>query len=531
MDFYEISSLINLLTSIVIGCLIFLAEPRNWVNRLFFLFAAALSLWSFGFFMWQISSDADSALFWTRVLMAGSIWITPFYLHFISYLLKYKNGVTVLIKTGYLFALIFSIANWTPFFISGVVPKGGFEFWPEPGLLYHLFLFAWVIYVLAPIVLLAKRYWHADTDQLKQLRPLLIGTIIGYSGGVTAYFLWYDIPIPPFGVISASLYIAFVGYAIAKFQLFNVKAVTAQLLTLVLWLVLLVQLFSDSTTREQITTGVVLAFTLLVGGFLIRSVDEEVKQRKRAEKLSKDLAKANARLKELDKMKSEFVSIASHQLRSPLTAIRGYTSMLLEGSFGKLPAKATDAVNRIAESSRYMATSVEDYLNVSRIQSGNMKYDMSEFDIKEIAKKIVEDMRQEATKKGILLSFRSQADCDCLVQADVGKTRQIIQNLVDNAMKYTKKGSITVEVQSTAKPKRVRINVVDTGIGMSAQTLDRIFGKFERARNANEVNVTGTGLGLFVAKKMTEDMGGTVTAASDGEGEGSTFTIEFPYIR
>lgn len=261
---------------------------------------------------------------------------------------------------------------------------------------------------------------------------------------------------------------------------------------------------------------------------LIRSVKQAVRQKEEIEKLAHKLEKANAQLKILDKMKSEFVSIASHQLRSPLTSIRGYSSMLLEGSFGKLPPKAKDAVERIAESSRFMASSVEDYLNVSRIQAGNMKYEYSDFNIKDLAERIADDTRQTAIKKGLLLTFKSDITKRGIVHADIGKTRQIIDNLLNNSLKYTKKGFTEVFVHDKPKEKKIFVDIHDSGIGMSPKTLEDLFGKFERASNANEVNVTGTGLGLFIARKMARDMGGDVVATSEGEGKGATFTLILP---
>jgi signal transduction histidine kinase len=229
-------------------------------------------------------------------------------------------------------------------------------------------------------------------------------------------------------------------------------------------------------------------------------------------------------------MKSEFVSIASHQLRSPLTSIRGYASMLAEGSYGKLTSKAQEVAERIAESSKYMALSVEDYLNVSRIEAGNMKYEYSDFSLKEVTEKIVDELRPVAIKKGLVMVFRSDCDAGCLVHADIGKTRQVIMNLIDNSMKYTPKGTITVVAHDDVKKKKMYITIQDTGVGMSKDTQSEVFEKFVRAKNANNVNVIGTGLGLFVAKKMVEDMKGKVSATSEGEGQGSTFTIELPLL-
>ena len=126
--------------------------------------------------------------------------------------------------------------------------------------------------------------------------------------------------------------------------------------------------------------------------------------------------------------------------------------------------------------------------------------------------------------------FRSDIDGSGMVHADIGKVRQVIMNLIDNSMKYTKEGSITVLAHDDIKKKTVTVTIQDTGIGMDKETLEEVFEKFIRAKNANEVNVTGTGLGLFVAKKMVDQMGGRVWAESDGEGKGSTFHLEFKAV-
>ena len=244
--------------------------------------------------------------------------------------------------------------------------------------------------------------------------------------------------------------------------------------------------------------------------------------------LAQDLARANERLKELDKAKSEFVSIASHQLRSPLTSIRGYASMLAEGSFGKLTQKAQEAAARIEESAKLMAMSVEDYLNVSRIESGNMKYNLSDFNLRDMTDKICEDLRPDAMKHNLILLFRTNLSSRGIVNADVGKTNQIVHNLINNSIKYTPKGTINVFMRDDLKKKKIYIEITDTGIGMSQETIAKLFNKFTRADNANSVNVSGTGLGLFVALKMAEQMGGNISAQSEGDGKGSTFTFELP---
>jgi signal transduction histidine kinase len=205
--------------------------------------------------------------------------------------------------------------------------------------------------------------------------------------------------------------------------------------------------------------------------------------------------------------------------------------MLTEGSYGKLPTKAQGVLERITESAKYMALSIEDYLNVSRIEAGNMKYEMTDFNVKEMTEKLIDELRPVALKKGLLMLFRSDCSGSCSVHADIGKTRQVLMNLIDNAMKYTPKGTITVVAHDDQKKKKMYVTIQDTGVGIHKDMINELFDKFVRAKNANCVNVTGTGLGLYIAKKMVIDMGGRVWAESEGEGKGSTFTLELPLLQ
>jgi signal transduction histidine kinase len=361
---------------------------------------------------------------------------------------------------------------------------------------------------------------------------LFLGFFVGISYFVTLLINYTNVVNPYnyeiYGLFGMPILLIFLGYLIVKFKSFEIKLAGAQALVFGLIALIASQLAFVETKTNTILVSVTLFFSILGGFFLVRSVKKEIKQREEIELLAFSLEKANVRLKELDKQKSEFVSIASHQLRSPLTAMRGYASMLAEGSFGKIPDKALEAAKRIEDSAKLMAMSVEDYLNVSRIESGNMKYNLSDFNVKEMTEKICDDLRPEALKSNLILLFRTDLKSRAIVTADIGKTNQIIHNLINNSIKYTPKGTINVFMRDDIKKKRIYVDITDTGIGMSQETIHTLFQKFSRADNANSVNVSGTGLGLYVAFKMAEAMGGTITCKSEGDGKGSTFTIELP---
>jgi signal transduction histidine kinase len=382
--------------------------------------------------------------------------------------------------------------------------------------------------------LLIKAYKKADGDFKKQIILMGTGMELFLFMFVTFIFIvtYYtnigvlaDSRLEMYGLFGQVAFMVILSILIVKFKTFQTSLISAKALVIALLLLIASQLTFADNASSVVLTILTLLLTTVTGLFLIKSVEKEIKQKSELQKITTQLKLANRRLKEVDQLKSEFVSIASHQLRSPLTAIRGYASMVLEESYGKIPDKARIAIKRIEDSSKLMALGIEDYLNVSRIESGNMKYVLSDFNLKNETEKICDDLRTEAMEQGLVLIFRTDLKSKGIVNADIGKTVQIVQNLIQNSIKYTVKGSIKVLVRDDVVRKKIHVDIEDTGIGMSSETLEKIFQKFERASNANSVNVSGTGLGLYVAIKMAEAMNGDISAHSEGDGKGSRFTF------
>ncbi len=522
------SHFIAIFSAMAMGLLIFFNDPRSLLSRLFVLFATSFSIWALlDVGLWATNNPAVVMFSWSLQVLLEPLTYTIAFFLFHTYIHKklppFKQQLIVFSVLLPLLILLPTTLNLEALQLSSCESIEG------PLAKYYTYIanLSFIIMILA--------VWFKNRPTLDQkfkrstaffLTGLITFLLSFTSGNIISSFT-DDWTISQYGLFGMPVFAALIAYSIVRFNIFKIQIAGAQMLVTILWILVCSLLFVE-TELFTIITSITLLFTTIAGFFLINSVRKEVEQREEIEELAERLERANKRLKELDKMKSEFVSIASHQLRSPLTSIRGYTSMLLEGSFGKLPQKAADAIERIGESSKYMSTSVEDYLNVSRIQAGNMKYEYSDVNICKLLEDITDELRQPAVKKGLLLTLKKNCSIKGLVNVDVGKTRQIIHNLINNAIKYTPEGSIKVSARDIANPSRVFIDITDTGVGMNPHTIEKMFEKFQRADNANGVNSSGTGLGLYIARKMAEDMGGSITATSEGEGKGSTFTLELP---
>ncbi len=257
---------------------------------------------------------------------------------------------------------------------------------------------------------------------------------------------------------------------------------------------------------------------------------ELVHLNKEIARLNDELGSANDKLKSLDKLKTEFLSLASHQLRSPLTAIIGYSSMLLDGSFGQVDDKQKEAIDRVFQSSRHLSKVVEDLLNVTKIEQGGMQYVIAPFDFEKPASDLAKDFSITAEKKGLKLAFEDDGKGPYMVNGDMEKIRQVVLNFIDNSIKYTKEGSIKVILSKDEAKKKIRLEIKDTGMGMTPEIKASLFQKFARGEGG-KVNSSGSGLGLYLAKKIIEEgHHGTVGVDSGGPGLGSTFWMELSAV-
>lgn len=239
-----------------------------------------------------------------------------------------------------------------------------------------------------------------------------------------------------------------------------------------------------------------------------------------------ELQQANDQLRQLDKAKSEFLSIASHQLYTPLTAIRGYISMIIEGDYGEIKKEQKPVFDILNKSTERLIDLIKNLLDISRIESGRLKLDLELVDLVEMAKELVQDLLPNAMQKNLRLEFHRPSAEISKVVADPERIRQVILNFVDNAIKYTKEGRVDVDLEQVGN--RVLLKISDTGIGLTQEEINRLFTKFTRVGEAQDFHTEGQGLGLYVARQIVREHHGDVETESDGHGKGSTFTMSLP---
>ncbi|MFA5166309.1 MAG: ATP-binding protein [Candidatus Paceibacterota bacterium] len=252
-----------------------------------------------------------------------------------------------------------------------------------------------------------------------------------------------------------------------------------------------------------------------------KKLEEQVRLR------TKELRATNEQLKKIDQEKSDFVALASYHLRTPLTVIKSYIASVISGEGGAVPEQMQRPLRIVQDSNENLIEFTNELLDVTRVESGTMEMKLEELDLAKMIGEIVGQLEQRAKEKGLELVFEKPSEPLPPIMADRLKLEQVIFNILDNAVKYTNKGSVIAKLEKRAN-KQV-ITVADTGEGMTHEEVLNIFEKFTRGESGPKSQTKGSGIGLYIAKKFIEMHKGKIMGESRGQGLGSTFTIEIPY--
>lgn len=524
--YFAFSAVFNAFISTFLGFLIWFKDRHNKVYRNLAWFSFGVSLWSFFYILWPLAPNRELTLLSFQLLHIPACFVSIFYLHFVVNWLGVYQKNRLIIWVGYILSFYFALFTFFPAFIAGMVPKFGMRYWAVPGLLYHYYLLMFFGLVLYSSYLLIKHYHQTkEVIKRKQIIMVLVGIGLSFVGGSTNYFLWYNINIPPYGNILASSFVIFTVYAIVRYNLLNIKLIATEGALLVMNTVLLFRFLVSRNSAELVVNLLVFVGSLILSIILIQSVKKEVERREEVTRLATSLETANIKLQELDKQKTEFLSIASHQLRTPLTVLKGYVELIQDGAYGKISRPLRKVLGNLDSNNEHLIKLVDDFLNISRIEQGRTKFVFKPADLNKVVMSAVEELREKAFKKGLKIVRQPEASLKKF-SFDEDKVRHVILNFVDNAVKYSDKGRIIVAVAK--EDGGVAMRVKDQGIGFDKVDEVNFYQKFFRGDNVKTIDVGGTGLGLYVCRKFIEAHHGRVWAKSPGLGQGSEFGFWVP---
>lgn len=515
---------------------IVLRGARTLTTTLFSVVALAVALWSLNLAFFLLSGDLIFSVVYANAyyIAAAAIPITFFY--FCRYFLDYRKPH--LYDFAYSLPFLALVGAFTvnqSFLVKEVFWVSTYQKSVTLDLFnYKIYSAYFLFYVFAAYVYLLRSYRQAreDSKGRRQIALILGGTSIAYVLGMVFNLLLPAIGNYQYiwiGPIFSLIMVGSMAYAIFKLNLFNIKAALAEVALIVIFSLLLLDISFTQSLTEVIFKTLALVTISFGGILLIRGVYRDIARREQIGGLVTQLAAANKQLRLLEAQKSEFVSIASHQLRTPLTAIKGYTSMVLEGSFGNISETGKKILEKIFYASQRLVALVEDLLTISRIERGKIHYELTDVDLRQAITDVIQAKQPDLAEKGLALTSQSEnPHTKYIVHGDVARLKQVIANMVENAIKYTPRGFIRIFLSRDEAMGKIRISISDTGIGMDKKTQQALFSDGKGIDDVTLDFQTRAGIGAYVAQEIIKAHHGRIWADSSGVGSGSTIFIELP---
>jgi signal transduction histidine kinase len=526
-----ILGIFTFLITAYLGIIVFVKNRDSWTSKLFFILSLLIDAYIIVNYLslHPPYPTPESQLFWIRVVMCVCSLIGP-----AVFLLAYTFPAdTFKMKKKLLLPIIILMITSAAFSLGNLVFKS-IEYpagkpLPTPGPGIPVFFLDFVgLFILSFIILIFK-YRKSSGKEKTQNFYFLLGVIATFSfmavSTVISVVILKTSAAVFLGPISAVILMLFIAYAIFKYGLFDIKIIATEALVAFLTIILISEGFLSDTIVGMMFKFFFAGLVALLGVSLVKSVRKEIKQKDELVKLADSLERANIQLQELDKQKTEFLSIASHQLRTPLSILKGYIELIIDGAYGKVDKKTVKVLQDMDINNEHLIKLVDEFLNISRIEQGRAKYTFSLINLAEITESVVKDFKIKAKEKKIKILWVRPKDIP-QIDCDQEKIHHVVFNFVDNALKYSEEGEIKVLL--TQEEKGVSIRVQDNGIGFNKVDEVNFYQKFYRGDNVKGSNVTGTGLGLFVCRKFIEAHNGRVWARSSGLGKGSEFGFWIP---
>lgn len=553
------------------GLRVYFVDKNNQINKIFGLFSASVAIWLIFDFLAYQTNLADIQLLINRLIIALVLNFIFLLTWFVDIFPRPLIKIPKIIKYIVCFSLI--LVSIVAILTNRIVKSVSIEDWGSnitTGKLFYIFaILATIMAVYAIFILIYKFIKFKDLEK-KQVKYVLYGIslllILNAIFNMIVPVLTNNFEFGRFGTYSTIFFIVFIAYAILKTRLFNLKVIVTETAVVIINVILAVQIFTSQTISEGLLRTLFLVLVIYGSYLLLGSVKREIKFREELQVMTEQLAHANGHLKELDKMKTEFVSLASHELLTPVSAIEGYLSMMLDEKLARIDdPKAIHYMDRVYASAKRLARLVTDMLNVSRIEEGRLLVEKKEVSLTGVITQTIDELKFKAEEKKQKIIFANANHWETF--GDTDKIKEIIINLVGNSIKYSKepgeiqilvetvpteqvnetwnkvegaikdgplddqeaiKSAVDEKLKRLVGPRQILVHVKDQGIGIPREELPRLFKKFHRVGDYTTAESQGTGLGLYITRALVELHHGRVWADSEGQGRGSVFTFSLP---
>jgi signal transduction histidine kinase len=516
LTFYQLLSLISGVSTLILGSFVLGKNRKARLNQIFFLFALACSIWLLGSFMMLKSKTDEEAIFWDRIVYVGVVFLPSLAYHVSLLLAKLKNRGKILLS-GYFFSFLFLILSRTNHFIEGLY-KYNWGVHTQARFFHHIFLIFFSVYFILFFLNIYHFYKKTSGAEKSQAAYFLLASFIMIISSL-GFLPAYGIDLPPFSYFATVFFVLILTLAITRYHLFGIKVILTEILVATIGILLMIQIFTASTFLWKIVNGIIFILFSVFGYLLIKATYREIKRKEEAERLAEEWRK-------LGEAKDQFILSIQHHLRTPLTSIRGYSEMILEGIWGKVPEKIKEKVAQIKKSGDILHHLIESLLEIQQLKVGKEILKKEEVRIEDLVEEVVDELKNQAKEKGLALELEKIPLPK--IKVDKLKIKEVLWNSLDNAIKYTQKGKIKIQLKK--EEDKIKIEISDTGIGMTKKELDNFLkGKlFERGREAKKLWGPGRGIGLALAVEFIKAHGGKILAKSEGRGKGTTFIIELP---
>ncbi|MHB8710578.1 MAG: sensor histidine kinase [Minisyncoccota bacterium] len=511
----------------LITVFVFLSARKEKLGRALLILLVSGTSWAWFGFLYGIVPNLALARDMRAISVMAAVWIVMLYVNFSTIYLEERVPVGRWGKSIRLFwtiggALLSLILIGDLFggrlIIGGLVESPNRVLAPSAGPL-MIVLIAFHALCLAISAVLFARRARASIDESDRRQVEIIGfswtiaLIFGDSRLITFY--GFDHPLLVFmAAIAVPIFVFATFYSIKRYKLLNIQVVVTQILIFALWAFTFFRILLDKTLAAAIPDIGLFVAVLVLGIYLLRSIIMELRSQKELAQLT------------IERVKSEFVTVAAHQLRTPLTAIRwAFNSLSPKDAAASLSEEQRRMIDLGKGAADNMTLIVNDLLNVARISGGVFQFSIEPGDVREAVRAATNLFEETAKNKNIRLVV-DLPPAPLPAKFDRGNFALAIENLIDNAIKYTPSGG-SVSVDAARDGDKVLVSVVDTGIGISREEQMQLFQKFFRGKSAAHMSTDGSGLGLFIAKNIIKGHDGTIALVAR-EGGGTEATIALP---